>query len=205
MKRLLVITGWFVSTSMALIAATYTFSLVYLKNVSLVPAFAKLISQEKEPSSLYAYADIHGNVKGINTSVETADARPIIIEEFLKNFNSPLKPYDHFGQFLTNLADEYNMDYRLLPSIAMQESNLCKTIPDNSYNCLGLGVHSQGTWRFKSYEDNFRAAAKILREKYLDQGLITPEEIQDKYTPQSNGSWEFSVNHFMEVLEYADF
>jgi len=92
-----------------------------------------------------------------------------------------------------------------LPSISMQESNLCKKIPDDSHNCLGLGIHSKGTWGFDSYEDNFETAAKILREKYLDQGLLTPDDIQNKYTPSSNGSWEFAVNHFMVVLENADF
>jgi hypothetical protein len=94
--------------------------------------------------------------------------------------------------------------FRLLPAIAMQESNLCKKIPEGSFNCLGLGVHSRGTWAFESFEANFDKAAEILRKNYINQGLITPDEIQTKYTPHSNGSWEFSVNKFMDKLEKAE-
>lgn len=147
----------------------------------------------------------YSTVKGITTDVQLGDARPLLIAEFLEKYDSPLKPYDYWGEFLTELADKHDMDYRLLPSIAMQESNLCKKIPPNSYNCLGLGVHSQGTWHFDRYEDNFSAAAEILRENYIDQGYITPEQIQTKYTPGSNGSWEYAVNYFMNILEYAEF
>jgi hypothetical protein len=144
-------------------------------------------------------------IKGISSDVQTADARPILIAEFLEANASPLKPYDYWGKFLTNLADKYQMDYRLLPAIAMQESNLCRKIPEGTFNCLGLGIHARGTWGFPSYEENFEKAAVILRQKYLNQGLITPDQIQDKYTPRSNGSWEFAVNQFMDQLETADF
>lgn len=144
-------------------------------------------------------------IKGISTDIQTADARPVIIAEFLEKHNSPLQPYDYWGQYLTDLADKYDLDFRLLPSISMQESNLCKKIPEGSYNCLGLGIHSQGTWEFQRFEDNFDAAAKILKQNYIDKGYVTPDEIQDKYTPGSNGSWEFAVNHFMDILENAEF
>lgn len=152
-----------------------------------------------------ASGSIISQVKGLSTDMKTGDARPIIIAEFLEKHDSPLKPYDYYGEFLTELADKYNLDFRLLPSIMMQESNLCKKIPEGSFNCLGLGIHSRGTWTFERYEDNFEAAAKILRENYIDKGYITPDQIQDKYTPGSNGSWEFAVNHFMEILEKAEF
>ncbi|OGV96417.1 hypothetical protein A2W24_04800 [Microgenomates group bacterium RBG_16_45_19] len=143
-------------------------------------------------------------IKGMTSRILAEDARPVLIAEFLAKHQSPLTPYDYWGEYLTKLADQYRMDYRLLPAIAMQESNLCKKIPAGSYNCLGLGIHAQGTWEFPSFEANFEQAAKVLRRHYLDEGLITPELIQDKYTPRSNGSWEFAVNTFMDKLETAD-
>lgn len=142
---------------------------------------------------------------GVMIAVDPGDARPLLIAQFLEEHDSPLKPYDYFGRFLTQLADEHELDFRLLPSIAMQESNVCKKIPPGSFNCLGLGVHSRGTWHFDRYEDNFRAAAEILKKNYIDIGLVTPELIQRKYTPSSNGSWQFAVNHFMDEIETADF
>jgi hypothetical protein len=135
---------------------------------------------------------------------EVADARVILVQNFLERHQSPLAQEDNFGQVLVDLADQYNVDFRLLPSIAMQESNLCKVTPPGSYNCLGLGVHERGTWEFDSYEANFAAAAKILKKNYIDQGLTSPVEIMGKYTPKSNGSWAESVNQWMAEMRYDD-
>ncbi|KKT86841.1 MAG: Mannosyl-glycoprotein endo-beta-N-acetylglucosaminidase [Microgenomates group bacterium GW2011_GWA1_Microgenomates_45_10] len=202
MKKPLLIAAWFLVAPTAFATATLAAYKIHNK-----PPVVLDHQQGGEEGAQTAYAGdlITGQVKGLTTAVQTEDARPIIIAEFLATNDSPLKPYDYFGRFLTQIADKYNLDFRLLPSISMQESNLCKKIPDDSHNCLGLGIHSKGTWGFDSYEDNFETAAKILREKYLDQGLLTPDDIQNKYTPSSNGSWEFAVNHFMVVLENADF
>lgn len=135
---------------------------------------------------------------------EVADARVILVQNFLERHDSPLAEEDNFGQVLVDLADQYEVDFRLLPSIAMQESNLCKVTPPGSFNCLGLGVHERGTWEFDSYQANFEAAAKILKKNYIDQGLTTPVEIMGKYTPKSNGSWAESVNQWMAEMRYDD-
>jgi hypothetical protein len=86
----------------------------------------------------------------------------------------------------------------------MQESNLCKSIPPGSYNCLGFGVHARGTLGFENYEAGFDRAARELKERYVDIGLTTPEDIMRKYTPSSNGSWAFSVNQWIVEMEYND-
>ena len=54
------------------------------------------------------------------------------------------------------------MDFRLLPAIAMQESNLCKKILPDTFNCLGLGIHARGTWGFPSFEANFEKAVILI-------------------------------------------
>lgn len=138
------------------------------------------------------------------TLLEAGDARPQLVAKFLERYNSPMQPYDEYGQFLVDLADQHGFDFRLLPSISMQESGLCKAIPPGSYNCLGLGVHARGTWEFTSYKANFEAAAKILKKNYIDIGLTTPVEIMSKYTPSSNGSWANSVNQWMAEMRYND-
>lgn len=138
------------------------------------------------------------------TQAEVADARVILVQNFLERHDSPLAQEDNFGQVLVDLADTHNVDFRLLPAIAMQESNLCKVTPPGSYNCLGLGVHERGTWEFDSYKANFEAAAKILKKNYIDQGLTSPVEIMAKYTPKSNGSWAASVNQWMAEMRYDD-
>lgn len=141
---------------------------------------------------------------GAQTTIQTADARADIVANFLERHNSPLEPYDHYGQALVETADRYNLDYRLLPAIMMQESNLCKSIPPGSYNCLGFGIHARGTLGFESYEASFDRAAREIKERYIDIGLTTPEEIMTKYTPSSTGSWAFSVNQWIVEMEYND-
>jgi hypothetical protein len=202
MKKSLIVIGWIVSVQLALIVSLTT--VAYLRRPQR-QNYAELILNPSRSTAAIATAQTDVFVKGITTDLTTDDARPILIEEFLKTHSSPLTPYDYWGKFLTSLADKYQLDYRLLPSIAMQESNLCKKIPAGTFNCLGLGIHSRGTWGFPTFESNFEKAAEILRKNYVSQGLITPDQIQDKYTPSSNGSWEFAVNRFMDQLETADF
>lgn len=139
---------------------------------------------------------------------EAADARIALVHNFLERHNSPILQEDtDFAQFLVELADSHEMDFRLLPAIAMQESNLCKVIPEGSHNCLGLGVHKRGTWGFETYRENFNAAAKILKENYINKGLTTTEQIEKKYNPTSanrDGSWASSVNQWMAEMRYDD-
>ncbi|MDA1079212.1 MAG: hypothetical protein O2840_00810 [bacterium] len=140
----------------------------------------------------------------ITAFMEVQDARAQIVTNFLARYKAPLTPHAEYGELFVEIADDYEIDFRLLPSIAMQESNLCKVTPPGSYNCLGLGVHSRGTWEFESYEENFRAAANVLKNNYIDKGLTTPEQIMRKYTPSSNGSWAASVNQWMAEMRYDD-
>lgn len=155
------------------------------------PPQAAVIAEEKTIAELEA-------------QLKTGDARPQLVANFLERYNSPMQPYDEYGLFFVALADKYEFDFRLLPAISMQESGLCKSIPEGSFNCLGLGVHARGTWGFNSYRENFEAAAKILKKNYIDIGLTTPEEIMTKYTPSSNGSWANSVNQWMAEMRYND-
>lgn len=161
---------------------------------------------EKNPNSEVLGTQIEDAVRptGIQTDYQTEDARPAIVANFLERHNSPLQPYDHYGKVFVEIADRYGIDFRLVPAIAMQESNLCKAIPPGSNNCLGFGVHSRGTLAFDKYEDGFERAARELKKNYIDIGLTTPEQIMTKYTPSSNGSWANSVNQWMAEMRYDD-
>lgn len=172
-------------------------------------AEAELIAlepSEPEVPTLFTPQDYQsgGEVKGVETVLEAGDARAELVSSFLERHNSPLEPYDYYGQVFVDVADRYGFDFRLLPAIAMQESNLCKAIPEGSYNCLGFGVHTRGTLGFPNFEANFERAAKELKAYYIDIGLDTPEKIQTKYTPSSNGSWAASVNQWMAEMRYND-
>lgn len=145
------------------------------------------------------------DLKGVHTVVEPEDGRAEIVAKFLERHSSPMTPYDYYGRRLVEIADQYNLDFRLLPAIAMQESNLCrKTHSEAPHNCLGFGIHERGTLDFSSYEAGFERAALELRAFYVDQGRITTEQVMRKYTPASDGSWANSVNQWMAEMRYDD-
>ncbi len=127
-----------------------------------------------------------------------SDARGEIIKNYLEKYDSPLTAYSYY---MVNVADEFGIDFRLIPAIARQESNLCKYIPTNTYNCWGWGIHSQGTLAFSSYEEGIRTVTEGLKREYINKGYTTPDEIMKKYTPLSDGSWAEAVNQFLVEME----
>jgi hypothetical protein len=128
------------------------------------------------------------------------DARVSIVKDFLKRYQSDLLPY---AQNIIDAADKYNLDYRLVPAIAMQESNLCKKAPKDSHNCWGFGIYGKKVLMFDNYAQAINTVTKTLAVQYKEQGLETPEQIMTKYTPGSNGSWARGVNTFMNQLAVA--
>jgi len=132
------------------------------------------------------------------TQFQLADSRVANLKTFFRKHNSVL--YDH-AEFIVKTADKYGFDYRLIPAIAMQESNLCRLIPENSYNCWGWGIYGSIVTRFSSYEEAIETVAKGLKTEYIDKGYITASAIMQKYTPSSNGSWAHGVNTFLKILQ----
>ncbi len=136
-----------------------------------------------------------GNYK---TNVELSDNRVANLKSFFRKYNSPLFDYaDH----IVAVSDKYKFDYRLLPAIAMQESNLCRFIPEDSYNCWGWGIYGTTVTKFDSYDEAIEIVGKGLKDNYLDNGLVTATAIMEKYTPSSQGSWARGVNTFLRMLE----
>jgi len=137
-------------------------------------------------------------VLGLQTNITVSDGRVANLKNFFRKYNSPL--YNE-AETIVSVSDQYKFDYRLLPAIAMQESNLCRVIPDYSYNCWGWGIYGSTVTRFESYDEAIRTVAKGISENYIQKGLVTASMIMEKYTPSSNGSWAHGVNTFLKALE----
>lgn len=197
MSKLILCFSWFV---LAMVTYTTAASLLYVikqkHEIAVIPSQIPVTTSSTLPTN--------ASPQGISSIVESSDARPYIVAAFLDRYKSPMKPYDHFGQFIVETADKYGVDYRLIPAIMMQESNLCKNAPEGSFNCLGFGIHKRGTLEFDSYEASIERATRELKANYIDRGLTTPEKIMTKYTPSSNGSWAESVNQWIAEMEYND-
>jgi hypothetical protein len=134
----------------------------------------------------------------ILTEFKTQDIRVANLKYFFRRYESVL--YDK-SEFIVKMADQYKLDYRLIPAIAMQESGLCKHIYEGSHNCWGWGIYGNTVTRFDSYEEAIETISRGLKKNYIDKGLITPEDIMRKYTPPSTGSWAFGVNTFLKIIE----
>lgn len=137
-------------------------------------------------------------LNAIEPKIQLIDARAANLRRFLRNHDSPL--YD-LADYIVKRSDEYNLDYRLYVAISMQESGGCEKIPIDSFNCTGLGVYGDKVWRFESYEGNIDATIKVLKERYVDRGLITPGDIMRVYTPSSDGSWARAIRYFFARIE----
>lgn len=133
----------------------------------------------------------------IQINLATSDGRVEVLKEFFSKYGSPLLP---FTEQIVQDADTYGLDYRLLPAIAMQESNVCKKMPANSYNCWGFGIYGGKITRFSGFEEAITTVSKTLAKEYVNKGLSRPSDIMKKYTPGSNGSWAYSVSYFMDQI-----
>jgi hypothetical protein len=197
-KNLIVVTIFFTLTPIVL--GTSLFSLFSL---------TKFNEHEERISTVYyhpndekngakLFASLPSGIPSISGYTISADARIELIRQYLSFYNSPLT---EFADVIVSTADKYKIDYRLITAIAQQESNLCKIIPPNSYNCWGWGIHSRGSLGFDSFNEGIETVSAGLKEEYLNKGYQSIEEIMSKYTPLSNGSWAYGVNKFMSDIE----
>jgi len=191
LKRAFIYLGFFFGLAPLIYLVSF-FSWQNEKISSPLPSFAI------DTASLKLYTALPGKTSQLSFGINTADARPVIIRQYLEKYHSPLFPY---ADNIFAVSQQYHLDYRLLVAIAQQESNLGKKIPPGSYNAWGWGIHSRGTLGFANWPEAIEVVARGLREDYLDKGYRTPEEIMTKYTPLSNGSWAFGVNQFMAEME----
>lgn len=192
MKKLILLGSFF-----ALAPVVFLFSIIFF----LFLAYQKDQSSNSaaffvSPNTV-AYAALPTNGNLFEGSIESEDGRVEMVRQFLARYGSPLEPY---AEHIVKMAEKYGIDHRLIPAIAMQETNLCKKARPESYNCWGFGVYGSKYLHFDSYEHGIEIVTKTLAEKYKDNGLVTAEQIMTIYTPSSNGSWAYSVNHFMDQL-----
>lgn len=138
----------------------------------------------------------------VDNRVVAEDARPLIIKRYLAKYNSPLLPQ---ADLIFQLSQTYGIGYDWVLAIGQQESNLCKKIPVDSFNCWGYGINSKGTLRFDSFEASLKSYFEYLQREYFNKGLDTEELIMHKYCPHSNGSWAYGVKHFREEINSGVF
>lgn len=183
------------------VAAWYGFStvaIIFAVTLSLYLSITKQLSPQSNNFKIYASLPQEG--MEVTEEIQKKDARAKIIEDFFKGYKAPLE--DFADEFIA-VSQKYNLDWRLLPAIAMQESNGGKRVIENSNNPFGYGIYGGTVLKFGSFEEAIERVGKGLREDYLNKGLKTPNQIMAKYTPPAvpTGSWAKGVSTFMEELQ----
>jgi hypothetical protein len=191
MRKVFLSTSFFIFTPILLFAV-----IIYFLFLSYNSKLHNTINQSSNHGIAFAALPSAENVLG--DSIITKDARIEIVRQFFAKYKSPLEP---FASNVVEQADKYGLDFRLIPSIAMQESNLCQKIITDSHNCWGFGIYGKKVTKFESYPEAIETVTRTLANNYVAGGLNTPEAIMKKYTPSSNGSWANSVNYFMDLLQ----
>ena len=193
MKQLIATLSWALTTGATLVLTLATY--IHLSQIikpSLRPKTA--YNQIENITSRPILPEVLG---AFTFAIKTDDAIPEIIKNYLKKYQSPLLPY---ADYIVTVSRDHRLDPRLIIAIAQQESNLCKKIPDDSRNCGGWGIHSQGTLKFTTYKQAIDAVVQGLGKNYFGKGLTTPEEIMGIYTPLSDGSWARGVQQFLDEM-----
>ena len=146
-----------------------------------------------------AFEQASGSSAVMNPTIEpkTLDNRAEVLKNFLMGYHSPLAPY---ASDFVKSADKYNLDWRLVASIAGLESTFGKHVPASSYNGWGWGIYGNNVTRFNSWEDGIETISKGLRERYLGENPESnPYIIGPTYA--ASPSWAQRVTFFMNRME----
>lgn len=144
--------------------------------------------------------------KVLGTSVESEDARALILAAFMNRYqkNSPMLPFVHD---IIKAADTYGIDFRLVPAIAMCESNLGVRIPSkDSYNAWGIAVYTGETHgkKFTNWNHAIDWVSSYISTRFITKGITDLRDIAAVWAPPSveNGySWSNCVESFMEQMQ----
>jgi hypothetical protein len=140
-----------------------------------------------------------GTSEVLSANVIGGDARTLLLESFFKKNNSPMTPY---ANFIVEQADIYGFDFRLVPAIAMCESNLGKRVPLKAgFNPFGIAVYtgSQSGKNFDSWQHAIEWVSGYIHDRYYAQGITALHDIGEIWAPPSadnGGSWADCVEFF---------
>ncbi len=195
MRNLFLLISFFTITPCVIIVSIIFFAF-YSYSLNQKQQFLTLSTKFTANSSI-TYAALPSAETEVTGIVGTGDTRVARVKSFFHLYGSVLEQY---AQNIIDAADHYNIDYRYLPAIAAQESQLCKTEIPNTNNCWGWGIYHGHTTSFQDYPTAIETISKLFAQNYIKKGYITPEQIQQFYNPTNNNGWSSKVNYFMNQI-----
>lgn len=125
------------------------------------------------------------------------DDRADRLKAFLESYKSPLAEY---AEDFVKIADEYGLDWKIIPIISGIESTFGKHYPVWSNNPFGWGIYGDQVLSFKSIPDAIRAVAKGLSDKYPEKALKDVYLLGRIYNGVTPSSWSNKFKFFMQKL-----
>jgi hypothetical protein len=179
--------------------------ILLLVNLTVLSVYRSADAKTNNKNTDITLAPQTGSGKVLGTSIEGSDARPFLLKLFIERYQ-PSSPFLTLTDYLVTTSDTYQIDFRLIPAIAMCESNLGTRIPSHdSYNAWGIAVYT-GQQKGKMFNDWQHAidwTGKFIREKFYNRSITSLEEIGAIWAPPSvanNDSWARCVEGFMDKI-----
>lgn len=159
--------------------------------------FTSVLGASIAPPQSVAYAALPTTQNVFDASASLSDKRVQSLQTFFTLYHSPLLLY---AQEIVDKSDEYGIDYRLLPAIAMQESGVCiKALAKSPYNCWGFGIYGKKITAFSSYDEAIDTITRYFANKKTN-GVDTLEEIGKIYNPGNTNNWVQNVTLVMSKI-----
>ena len=152
----------------------------------------------KSPNAFAAEISAGSSAALLKPITENApDSRVKILKEFLGQYDSPLVPY---ALDFVEIADKYNLDWKLVPAISGIESTFGREIPFESFNGWGWGIYGNNVIRFSSWKEGIETVSQGLRTNYIDKwGAEDIYEIGRFYA--ASPTWAQRVSYFMRKID----
>jgi len=155
------------------------------------------------PPNESSFAASSGTPEVLSATVIAGDSRTLLLENFLKNNSSPMTDY---ANLIVEEADKYNFDFRLLPAIAMCESNLGKHVPLKAgFNPFGIAVYT-GSLKgknFDSWDHAITWVSQYISDTFYSQGITRLTDIEKTWAPpavENGDSWANCVQYFEDSI-----
>ena len=172
----------------------------FMKNLFIISLF--IFSITIQTKSIYAQEFTAGSSAALLKPIANpTDSRVKILGEFLEQYNSPLQPY---AENFVEIADKYELDWKLVAAISGVESTFGQQIPYQSYNGWGWGIYGTNMIRFSSWTQGIETVSEGLRTNYINKwGARDVYEIGRFYA--ASPTWAQRVTYFMNKIdEYKD-
>ena len=107
--------------------------------------------------------------------------------------DTPLRGFEYK---ICKESEETGIDWRLVLSIGIVESGLCKNT-NFRYNCWSISVHNR---KYNGYSDSIEDIFRLL-VRYRERGLETPEQISKRYCPPTSEKWAKDVTYLINQMK----